>query len=158
VAWGDFGSIAKAVSMFDDPSIANIHDQLGEQHKVRSFYNNIVDPKSKEGHVTIDTHAVAAALLRPLSGSSREVLHNFGGGPLGEVGTKDSKVTGNKGTYGIYAEAYRRAAEERGLLPREMQSITWEAVRGLFEPKFKGQQKNVDSVERIWDGYAKGQI
>jgi hypothetical protein len=33
---------------------------MGERHKVRNFYNNIYDPNSPYGDVTIDTHAVAA--------------------------------------------------------------------------------------------------
>jgi hypothetical protein len=70
--------------------------------------------------------------MRPLSGNSREVSHNFGTNVKGERGPANSSVTGAQGTYGLYAEAYRRAAAKRGVLPREMQSITWEAVRGLF--------------------------
>jgi hypothetical protein len=164
-AWGDFNSISKAVSIFENPSVQNIHDQLGNEHKVRSFYNNIVDPKSHGEHVTIDTHAVAAALLRPLSGTSTEVLHNFGSTVPAERGVanaKGSSLTGISGTYGIYAEAYRRAAEARGILPREMQSITWEAVRGLFKPSFKTGEKRLakagglGTIDAIWKDYAKG--
>jgi GNAT superfamily N-acetyltransferase len=153
VAWGDFGSIAKAIAIIEDGSLRNISTRLGSEHKVRSFYNNILVPGSENGHVTIDTHAVAAALLRPLSGSAVEVLHNFGGN-----GAASSAVHGMSGTYGLYAEAYRRAAKERGVLPREMQSITWEAVRGLFTPGFKSQQKNVDESNHIWDTFKNGRI
>ena len=156
VAWGSTPTIAKAISIFEQQSVENIHRQLGNEHKVRSFYNNIVDPNSKGGHVTIDTHAVAAALLRPLSGNSREVLHNFGGGIKGEGGPMNSSIVGTSGLYGLYAEAYRRAAEARGILPRQMQSITWEAVRGLFTSGFKSQQKNVDAVNAVWDDFSKG--
>ena len=35
-----------------------------------------------------------------------------------------SSITGAVGAYGLYAEAYRQAAAETGVLPREMQSIT----------------------------------
>jgi hypothetical protein len=153
VAWGDFGSISKAIAIIEDGSLRNISARLGSEHKVRSFYNNILVPGSENGHVTIDTHAVAAALLRPLSGSAVEVLHNFGGN-----GAASSAVHGMSGTYGLYAEAYRRAAKERGVLAREMQSITWEAVRGLFTPTFKSQQKNVDEANAIWDTFKKGRI
>lgn len=153
VAWGDLGSIGKAVAIIQDGSLDNISARLGGEHKVRNFYNNILVPNGANGHVTIDTHAVAAALLRPLSGSSIEVLHNFGGG-----GAASSAIHGSSGTYGLYAEAYRRAAAERGVLPREMQSITWEAVRGLFTPGFKSQQKNVDTTDGIWENYRKGRL
>jgi hypothetical protein len=156
--WGSLNEIGKAVVIFQDPSVETISRNLGQQHKVRNFYNNIYAPGDPAGHVTIDTHAVAAGLLRPLSGNSREVMHNFGSGMLGEVGPKNSSITGVQGTYGLYAEAYRRAAQERGILPREMQSITWEAVRGLYPDTFKSQAKNVEQVDGIWLQYRKGKL
>ena len=156
--WGSLNEIGKAIVILDDPRIETISTNLGNKHKVRNFYNNIYAPQDPAGHVTIDTHAVAAGLLRPLSGNSREVLHNFGSGVLGEGGPKNSKVTGIQGTYGLYAEAYRRAAQERGILPREMQSITWEAVRGLFPDTFKSQAKNTSQIDDIWLQYRKGKM
>jgi hypothetical protein len=155
--WGSLNEIGKAISILDNPTLENISTMLGQQHKVRNFYNNIYAPGDPTGHVTIDTHAVAAGLLRPLSGNSREVLHNFGSGMLGEVGPKNSSVTGVQGTYGLFAEAYRRAATERGVLPREMQSITWEAVRGLFPDTFK-TPKNAQAIDNIWVQYRKGKL
>ena len=155
--WGSLNEIGKAVNIFENPTLENISNNLGQQHKVRNFYNNIYDPTNPAGYVTIDTHAVAAGLLRPLSGASTEVAHNFGSNVLGQVGPKNSSVTGVQGTYGLYAEAYRRAAQERGVLPREMQSITWEAVRGLFPDTFKNA-KNSELIDSIWLKYRKGQI
>jgi len=155
--WGSLNEIGKAIVILGDPSKANISNNLGDMHKVRNFYNNIYAPNDPSGAVTIDTHAVAAGLLRPLSGNSREVLHNFGSGVVGEGGPKNSSVTGVKGTYGLYAEAYRRAAQDRGILPREMQSITWEAVRGLFPDTFK-TAANADKVDNIWLQYRKGKL
>lgn len=155
--WGSLNEIGKAIVILDDPSKANISKNLGTMHKVRNFYNNIYAPNDPSGAVTIDTHAVAAGLLRPLSGNSREVLHNFGSGVVGEGGPKNSSVTGVQGTYGLYAEAYRRAAQDRGILPREMQSITWEAVRGLFPDTFK-TASNADKVDNIWLQYRKGKL
>jgi hypothetical protein len=149
VAWGDFGTIAKALSILKDGSIENISQNIGDMHKVRNFYNNIVDPNDTNA-VTIDTHAVAAALLKPLSGSAEEVTYNFSG--------PSNKLTGTKGSYAVYADAYRELANELGLLPREVQSITWEAVRGLFKPQFKAKQKNVDAISEIWDNYKNGKI
>lgn len=156
--WGSLNEIGKAIVILDNPSLEVISSNLGQQHKVRNFYNNIYAPGDPAGHVTIDTHAVAAGLLRPLSGNSREVLHNFGSGVVGEGGPKNSSITGVQGTYGLYAEAYRRAAQERGILPREMQSITWEAVRGLFPDTFKSQAKNVSQIDNIWLQYRKGKL
>lgn len=153
IAWGDFGSIGKAISVIEDGSRENISKQLGDEHKVRSFYNNLLLPNDAEhGHVTIDTHAVAAALLRPLAGSDPEVIQNFGG-----AGAPSSSVNGASGTYGLYAGAYREAAQLRGILPREMQSITWEAVRGLFPAEWKTEANKL-KVDAIWKNYKNGTI
>ena len=151
-AWGSLPSIAKAISSIEmerNPKMLSV--LMGKNHKVRNFFNNILSPNSSRGHVTIDTHAVAAALMRPLSGDSKEVDENFGG-------AGGSDITGVRGTYPIYAEAYRRAAKQRNILPREMQSITWEAIRGLFPDTFKSKQKNVDHIDNIWNEFRQGRI
>jgi len=159
-AWGSLNEIGKAVASIDvNGNVQTISRLMGERHKVRNFYNNIYDPNSPFGDVTIDTHAVAAGLLRPLSGNSLEVDHNFKNMSVkGRGTTKGSSKTGVSGNYGLYAEAYRRAAAERGILPRQMQSITWEAVRGLFTDKFKQSAKNVSDVNAIWQRYKDGEI
>lgn len=77
--WGSVGEISKAVSILNDGSLQNISEQLGGEHKVRNFYNNIVAPNSPSKDVTIDTHAVAAGLLLPMGSSGIPVKHNFGG-------------------------------------------------------------------------------
>jgi hypothetical protein len=129
--------------------LTNINAKLGGEHKVRNFYNNIFNP-SDPRFATIDTHAVAAALLTPFGGSDRPVAMNFGksGG---------SNETGVSGTYPIYLEAYKRAAEARGLLPREMQSITWEAIRGMFKDTFKTKD-NQNAIKDIWDQVDRGAL
>jgi len=146
--WSTYGPIEKAVSIFRDGSRENISEQLGFEHKIRSFYNNIAAPNSDLEHVTIDTHAVAAALFESLAGTDPEVLQNFGG-----TGTTD--ITGVGGTYGLIAEAYRDAAKQVGVLPREMQSITWEAVRGLFSEEIKSSLKG--PVKAEWAKYRAGE-
>ena len=149
--WKSYSTIAKAISVFMDGRAENVYYQIGKEHKVRNFYNNLFAPKSALGFATIDTHAVAAALLRPLASADIEVDQAFGGG-----GSSSSAVTGLNGTYPIYLEAYRRAAEARGILPREMQSITWEAVRGLFEAAKKSGLKK--PANAIWARYKAGEI
>ena len=159
-AWGSLNEIGKAVASIDaNGDVKTISKLMGERHKVRNFYNNIYSPNALFGDVTIDTHAVAGALLRPLSGNSLEVDHNFKNMSVkGRGTTKGSTVSGISGNYGLYAEAYRRAAAERGILPRQMQSITWEAVRGLFTDKFKQSAKNVADIDAIWQRYKNGEI
>jgi len=149
--WGSLSEITKAVSVLRDPSMENISASMGSAHKVRNFYNNIISPNGKHGDVTIDTHAVGAGLIQPLSGKSKEVEQNLGG-----TGSAGSTVAGLSGTYPFFAEAYRRAAAERGILPRQMQSITWEAVRGLFTAGYKGQKKNTEFAKAAWEKYKAG--
>lgn len=159
VAWGSFTEIGKGVNAIDDGTKESIDILLGDKHKIRNFYNNIISPKSTDGSVTIDTHAVAAALMRALAGGSVEVHHNFGTSVKGMTHrTRNSSITGVQGLYAIYADAYREAAKARGILPREMQSITWEAVRGLYKPRFKGQKKNVQAIDDIWRLHSDGKI
>ncbi len=153
VAWGSYVEIGKAVAIYLNGSPESISTQLGTAHKIRNFYDNIVDPMSEEGEVTMDTHAVAAATLLPLSGNSVEVAQNFGQGPV-----SSSNAAGVSGLYYAYADAYADAAKRTGLLPRQMQSVTWEAVRGLFTDSFKNSKKNVNDVRNIFSNYAQGKI
>jgi predicted GNAT family acetyltransferase len=149
IQWCGFDTIAKVMRILQNPDDnAVLSKQLGAAHKVRSFYNNIVAPKSPRGEVTSDTHNVAAGLLLPLGGSADEVLANLGAAP-------NSDILGIYGTYPVYADAVRDAAKQRGVLPREMQSITWEAVRSLFENKSANQ---IAKTKAIWQDYAKGKI
>jgi hypothetical protein len=153
IQWGQTETIANAITILRDSSIENISAALGAGHKVRSFYSNIVDP-TDTNPVTSDTHAVAVATLRPLSSDSPEVRNAFGGNEKGQRGPVTNTFIGSNGTYGIYHEAYRRAAAELGVLPREVQSVTWEAVRGLFPDSRKDQLAPV--VTRLWDLYRDG--
>jgi hypothetical protein len=147
VAWGSFAEIAKAISVIKDGSRANISEALGGNHKVRNFYNNIADP-SNPNDVTIDTHAVAAGLLQPLGGKAKEVLDNFG-----KAGKNVN--TGVKGTYPLYADAYRQAAGELGIKARELQSVVWEKVRDLFPSEWKSPETE-KQVKGIWKKYSDG--
>lgn len=70
-AWQTLSGVANAVGALESGGDRDkLSALMGDRHKVRSFYNNILDPHSPDADVTIDTHAVGAALLRPLSGAS----------------------------------------------------------------------------------------
>jgi hypothetical protein len=156
LAWGTYGSIGKAISILTAPSETQmkvISDELGDQHKVRSFYNNIVDPQNADGHVTMDTHAIAALFWQAFSGNSREVGQNFG-----TANTATDSLTGVGGLYPAFAEAYRAVAAEYGMLPRQVQSITWEAVRMLFTARWKSKSENVNGVRAKWVQYQNNEI
>ena len=150
IAWGSLNEINKAMGILKDGSRENISRTIGGAHKVRSFYNNIIDPNSPRGDVTIDTHAVAAGLLRPLSGFDREIVQNFQ--------SPSSSVEGLKGTYSLYHEAYTRAAKELDIdHPRQLQSVVWEKIRNLFDSEFKTPE-NRDAIDAIWREHEDGKI
>jgi hypothetical protein len=130
--------IAKGISVLEDGSQKNINRNLGGAFKIKNFYNNIVSPAT-DGEVTIDTHAMAAGHLLPLGSSSPIV--NF-----------------KELNYSLFAEAYREAAKKRGILAREMQSITWEGVKSLFPPESKGSTEFSDFANSVWADFKSGKI
>lgn len=69
--------------------------------KTFNFYHNIINPGAKE-YVTIDRHALSVAL-----GATRE----------------DKSIT--KVEYRELAQHYNRAAKKLGVLPQQVQAVTW---------------------------------
>jgi hypothetical protein len=141
-AFGTIKRIETALKALNSGSNARrISDTLGQNHKVRSFYNNILDPHSANDDVTIDTHATGAAWLEPLGQKSTVLGQMFGTSvKAGEPNSPKSARYGVRGTYPFYAQAYREFAKEVGLdHPRELQSILWEHKIELFKgaPKAK---------------------
>jgi hypothetical protein len=149
IGWGSFAEMANAIRAMKATSLEDISRAMGSQHKVRNFYNNIIAPLAKRGDVTVDTHAIAAGLLRPLASSHLEVEHGLGGSGSAHA------ASGSLGLYGLFAEGYRRAAELRGVLPREMQSMTWEALRGLFTDVDKRDKRLEAAINAIWANHGR---
>jgi len=135
-SFSGYSVIAKGISIFRDGSIENISNQLGEANKVRNFYMNIADPSDKRA-VTIDTHAMAIALFKPLASNDYEV--NF-----------------DAATFAFYADAYRELADELGIEARALQSITWEAARAIFPAKEKAKSGYKEKISNIWDELVSG--
>lgn len=176
VAWSGTGVTVNAINAFRDGSMQSLTQSIGGGHKVRNFYGNIIDPHS-ELFYTSDTHNVAASLLIPAGGSDFEVFHNFGNNPKLEFDAGTGKligpytsiedapklpvvgttITGLQGTYPMYVEAGRRAAAMRNMLPRQMQSITWETVRILFTDDMKTPQL-MEAVKAIHSEVKKGNL
>jgi len=149
VSWGSFSDIEKAVNALESGGdFRRISGSMGDQHKVRNFFNNIEVPFSDMGDITVDTHAIAVANMRPLAGSDPLVTQGLGG-------MFKSAGTGARGNYGQQADNYRAVAGEYGYLPRETQSITWEGIRGLFTNK---SAKAKENVEAIWQAHARGDL
>ena len=157
ITWGPYDAVAKAVNLLDDGSVENIDNLMGNGHKIRNFYNNIINPWSDRGHVTIDTHAVGAAHWKPFSQKDTEVAHNFGTSTPGVPGAGKHAATGIAGTYPIYDEAYKQAAKEVGVSPRELQSITWEGIRSLFSGAKKTPELR-KAIAEIWRNHEAGKI
>lgn len=134
-AWGSASEIFKAMSIFQNPAIENISEKIGKGSKVRNFYNNIANPNAEEGHVTVDTHAMAAAFLNIISSEEASAMNLFrsGGSPI----------------YALIKEAYQEVAKEKGLRPREVQSIAWEAIRLLIKESDK-TEANRNEINQIW--------
>jgi hypothetical protein len=142
---------------------------MGGRHKVRPFYNNILDPNSKNRDVTVDTHAIGASWLSPHTASHVSVVHSLGLPinkkklPAGAMTTKNSASTGISGAYPIYADAYREAAEHLSkehnieLHARQLQSIAWEAKRRMFGEKTTGKKVKA-AVSEIWDKHHNGEL
>lgn len=149
--WGLLDPMAKGIAILEgDGSPQSIHEVIGDGHKIRNFYNNIISPNSEGGHATIDTHHVNADMLKPMSSKNDvEVKDNFGGSPKnGDVGLK--------GTYAVHHEALKQAAASRGILPREMQSIVWEGIRTLMGESKKSAMR--PQVNEIWQQYQNGDL
>jgi hypothetical protein len=151
LAWGSLNEIGKGIAIMADGSRENISARMGKGHKIRSFYNNIIEPDSTRNDVTVDTHAVAAGLMRPLGSYDSAVKDNFG-----HAGK--SAITGVQGTYPLFADAYRTAAKELDIQhPNQLQSIIWEHARNLFNSEFKTPE-NKAAIDGIWKEYENGGI
>lgn len=166
------GNIGAAISILRDGSIENISRQLGNGHKIRSFYNNIISPHAGSD-VTIDTHAMAAANLMPWGAGRPEVAYGFGNSPQAPfpahpggagrswlTGAKGGAATGSDGLYPLYAEAYRRVADNLGILPRELQSMTWEGIKGIYEPTARKSRLGETLLREnsdLWRAYENGE-
>ena len=158
-AWQSLPMIAKAVQIMDTGGdLDGISALLGSKHKIRSFNNNILDPDNPFEDFTSDTHNVAAASMLPLSQKSPQVSRSFGTSTdKGVAAAKNVDKLGLAGTYSTYADAGRDAAKRFGMLPREAQSVSWEAIRSIFSDVFK-RSKGANVIEDIWSAYERGEI
>lgn len=150
VQWKSYNSIENAVKiLLNTGNKQALSDALGKEHKVRNFFNNISSPGSNK-YTTIDTHAGAASYFLPLGGMHKWINDIMGGSP-------SNAPLGLSGMYSVFQEAHNRAAKEigNGILPREVQSITWEGIRTIFNIK---NEKKLEFALGVWKDYSKGKI
>ena len=106
---------------------------------------------------------MGAAWLTPSTQNDVAVVHNLQSSlgradqPEGYVNSRGSIKTGIKGTYAVYADAYRQAAKELGIQPRELQSVVWEAKRHLFSEDQTGPKVKA-AVNEVWQKYNRGKL
>ena len=168
LVWQSSAMMANAVkALMANGNPEKISEDIGVMHKVRSFYNNILDPHSPNGDVTVDTHHVGVALMRPLGSTSGPVAQNFGQNPGGrgkidpenwEPTSKEGKAqTGAAGLYGVYADATRLAAKELGVKdPNGLQAVVWEVKRQSLGKLGKGSDAARAAVDDEWKNYRSG--
>ncbi len=151
IIWGSSNQAGKALNILDDGSVENIGRQLNGGGKVPTFYNNQAVPDSPLPFVTADTHSAGAASMYPAGADDTITYRTMGlSAPSGGApAASNSAVTGSKGLYGLVTDAYVAAGQELGMLPREVQSATWEGVRAKWgdEGKTPALKK---AVEEAW--------
>ncbi len=150
VVWQSYDNIENALSVLRDKSDENISRRVGEGHKVRSFFNNINVPTDIRS-VTVDTHNVGGGHLRPMGGKAPEVKSVMGGTP-------GSAALGISGLHPVFRDAVTMASGEHGLRPHQAQSVSWEAIKGLFSPAQRRDKDFKAQVNQIWNEYRRGTI
>lgn len=142
-------NFAKAISILRNPSAANIDKQLGNSHKVRSFFQNMRDPlNTKEADVTVDSHHIGMAVGLPLTGTSALMKQIYD--------KPKANATGLTGTYPVTVEATRLATarinKKMGTkyTPAQVQSITWEAQRAMYDKKPKSLVKQIGDIRSLY--------
>lgn len=139
-----FEKYGESKEFYDEVSVA-----LGDGSKVRSFYNNINDPDSAD-YVTIDTHAAAGMTGFP-GGTGQPFIR----GVMTGGGVKE----GMSQAYALYQQAIAEVGTEFGLLPREVQSVTWVQQRDTEWPdKVKSAYTNSGDKKRPRVSYLQYQM
>lgn len=147
-----YPNMAKAISILRNPTPQNIDKNLGGNHKVRSFYQNMRDPlNTKEADVTVDSHHIGMAIGLPVTGMST-IMKSIYEAPK-------ANATGLVGTYPITVEATRIATEHINkkhgthYTPNQIQSISWEAQRALYDKKPDTMIEKIGSLRQdYWSG------
>jgi hypothetical protein len=128
-------SLAKAIQIQRGGDLNKI---LGG-HKVRSFFNNIWDPTNKGGNddVTMDTHAVNASMLRRAGQKTVTIRQMFA--------ARSNTEANSKGTYAVFADAYRRLGAKYHMTGAQAQAIVW--VHWQSTGRHRGRREDFPEVK-----------
>lgn len=108
-------NVMKAIDILnsDFPPI-NFFSKEQSGHKTKAFYLNILNP-IEDGSVTIDRHALAIA--------------------EGYNTSKPRSLTKNQ--YRVFEAMYKTAASQLGLIPSQLQAVTWVAYKHAQDNDYK---------------------
>jgi hypothetical protein len=157
MAWQSYGAIKKALSILDNPTRQNISEKLGNEHKVRAFFNNMSRPNwgrlpGQRGPSTVDTHQVAVSHLMPYGAASPVVKYTMGGA--------SNSALGLSGMNPLYQEMLTEAVKgnPNDYLPRAGQSVSWDGIKSLFSPEQKRDKQFVAKIDGLWKEYQQGRM
>lgn len=157
MAWQSYAQLEKALAILDNPTPEHISQMLGDEHKVRAFFNNMSRPDwgrqaGQRGPGTVDTHQVAVSHLMPYGAKASEVKYTMGGA--------GNATLGLSGLNPIYQEMLTDAVKgnPNNYLPRAGQSVSWDGVKSLFSPEQKRDAKFVDRMKGLWREYQQGRM
>jgi hypothetical protein len=129
-----FATYATAVKLFRSDGDPATIDRLLNGSKVRSFFTNILMPNDETNRdVTIDTHAVAAELLTPVS--ANHIITDLAFTHVDGLGTARAYPAMRAAMIAAAIRWQDKTGEK--YLPRQIQSITWEKMRDLIPPSTK---------------------
>lgn len=129
-----FPTYMTAVRLFRSDGDPATVDRLLRGSKVRSFFNNILMPNDTEQRdVTIDTHAVAAELLVPVS--AQHVITELAFSHVEGLGTARAYPLMRAAMIATAIRWEEKTGEK--YLPRQIQSITWEKMRASIPASLK---------------------
>ena len=157
MSWQSYGAIKKALSILNDPTVENISKNLGNEHKVRAFFDNMSRPEwgripGQRGPSTVDTHQVAASHLMPYGAASPVVKYTMGGA--------SNNTLGLSGMNPLYQEMLTEAVKgnPNDYLPRAGQSVSWDGIKSLFSPEQKRDKMFVAKITGLWTEYQQGRM
>lgn len=155
-------NMARGIEMLESGGDREVISRLlGEGHKIRSFYNDLLDPEDGS-EVVSDVHNAGGAVLMPVVPSHPVVAQMQGNSPglkeqrPGWTGSSSkSATTGVEGLYGLYVDAVRRVAKDTGMRPADIQAITWWTKKEMFGQSSAKKQRE---AEAIWARYQSGEL